>query len=227
INQGESITIALSHLTINDPDNTYPTGFTLKLYGGSNYTFNGTTVTPAANFSGTLSVPVTVNDGENESERFDLQITVIKPENEPPTITGQQPLSINQGESITIALSHLSVTDPDDTYPTGFTLKLYGGSNYTFNGTTVTPAADFSVTLSVPVTVNDGTNESKRYNLKIEVVKPENKAPTITAQPPLRSTQGESITIALSHLSVTDPDNTYPTGFTLKLYGGSNYTFNG
>ncbi|WP_276372859.1 hypothetical protein, partial [Chryseolinea sp. H1M3-3] len=227
VDQGGSLTIELGHLTVTDPDNSYPTGFTLKVFGGNNYTFSGTTVTPASNFSGQLTIPVTVNDGENESNRFDLKVDVIKKQNEPPVITGQQPLSVDQGGSLTIELGHLTVTDPDNSYPTGFTLKVFGGNNYTFSGTTVTPASNFSGQLTIPVTVNDGENESNRFDLKVNVIKKQNEPPLITGQQPLSVNQGGSLTIELAHLTVTDPDNSYPTGFTLKVFGGNNYTFSG
>ena len=41
-----------------------------------------------------------------------------------PKITGQVALSINQGQSLTIAFSQLVVSDPDNTYPTGFNLTV-------------------------------------------------------------------------------------------------------
>ena len=79
-----SLTIELSHLQVTDPDNSYPNGFTLKLFTGNNYTLNGNTITPSPNFSGNLKVPVTVNDGQNESNRFELKIDVIKSQNVAP-----------------------------------------------------------------------------------------------------------------------------------------------
>ena len=120
----QALQVDLSHLQVTDPDNSYPNGFTLKLFPGKNYTLNGNTITPSPNFSGNLKVPVTVNDGQNESNRFELKIDVIKNQNVAPKITGQSPLSVNEGASITIELSHLQVTDPDNNYPNGFTLKL-------------------------------------------------------------------------------------------------------
>ena len=72
-----------------------------------------TRVTPSPNFSGNLKVPVTVNDGQNESNRFELKIEVIKGQNVAPKITGQVALSVNEGASLTIELAHLQVTDPD------------------------------------------------------------------------------------------------------------------
>ena len=229
INQGESVAITLAQLTVTDPDDNYPTGFTLKVNNGPNYTVNATTVTPAATFFGDLKVQVSVNDGEAESNLFEMTIKVQEKKNVIPKITGQTPLTINQGQSLTIAFSHLIVSDPDNTYPTGFTLTVYSGTNYTFAGSTITPSADFSGSLKVPVSVNDGQNESNKFDLKVEVIKTQNQnvEPTITGQVPLSITQGQSITVALSHLVVTDPDNTYPTGFTLTVYAGNNYTFAG
>ena len=130
-------------MTVTDPDDNYPTGFTLTVYNGSNYTRNGNTITPAANFTGTLNVPVSVNDGEDESDQFTLAVEVVAPQNVAPQITGQAPITINQGQSATITLSQLTVTDPDDNYPTGFTLTVNNGTNYTRSGKTITPAANF------------------------------------------------------------------------------------
>lgn len=227
VEQGGSLTIAPGNLTVTDPDNNYPDGFTLKVFGGPNYAFNGSTVTPAANFSGELTVPVSVNDGQDESKKFNLKINVIKTQNTPPQITGQQALSMEQGDALTIALANLIVTDPDNAYPTGFTLTIYEGKDYTFEGTTITPSGDFSGKLTVSVSVNDGQAESDRFDLKVDVKKKKNEAPEITGQQPLSTNQGSSITVELINLIVTDPDSTFPTDFTLKIFGGKNYTFSG
>ena len=227
ISQGESVTITLGQLTVTDSDDNYPSGFTLTVYTGNNYTVAGTTVTPTPNFSGNLKVQVSVNDGKNESKRFDLKIEVSKPKDTAPKITGQIPISIYQGQSVTITFSQLTVTDSDDNYPSGFTLTVYSGNNYTVAGTTVTPAPNFSGNLKVQVSVNDGENESKRFDLKIGVSKPENTAPKITGQVPISINQGQSVTIILSQLTVTDSDDNYPSGFTLTVYSGNNYTVAG
>ncbi len=227
INQGESVSITFNQLTVTDPDDSYPSGFTLTVYSGPEYTINGTTVTPSPNFSGNLKVQVSVNDGENESNRFELKINVKKSKNSAPKITGQVPISINQGESVTIALNQLTVTDPDDTYPTGFTLTVYSGPEYTVSSATITPSPNFSGNLKVQVSVNDGENESNTFELKIDVKKSANTAPKITGQIPISINQGESVAITFNQLTVTDPDDTYPSGFTLTVYSGPEYTVSG
>jgi gliding motility-associated-like protein len=225
-NEEQAVTIKLTDLDVTDRDNIfYPWGFSLTVHPGSNYTVSGTTVTPNANFTGTLTVPVTVNDGKHDSDVYNFKITV-NPVNDPPVITGQAALQTAENKAITIQLANLTVSDPDNTYPTGFSLAISSGSNYTVSGTTVTPAAGFTGTLAVNVTVNDGSLSSSAYSLKITVV-PGNKAPVITGQTALSTAKNKAITVQLSHLKVTDPDNAYPKDFTLAVSSGSNYTVAG
>src|SRR5688572_27796404 len=88
-NENEPITIQFGDLKVTDRDDWfYPLGFTMQLYAGEHYTISGRTVTPESGFNGRLKVPVTVNDGEYDSEPFILKIDVIDI-NTPPTITGQ------------------------------------------------------------------------------------------------------------------------------------------
>ncbi|HKZ36925.1 MAG TPA: hypothetical protein VJ184_04690, partial [Chryseolinea sp.] len=146
-----------------------------------------------------------------------------------PEITGQipSPLTVAQGSAITIELNNLIVddADPSPVYPDGFTLDVSPGENYNVQGTTVTPDETFTGTLAVLVRVNDGQNNSDYYELLIDVTASQNIAPQITGQSPLSVNENESLTIELSHLQVTDPDNTYPAEFTLQVFAGSNYTF--
>jgi gliding motility-associated-like protein len=219
IKEGSSVTLLLSHLKVDDADNVYPDDFTLKVYDGDNYSINGNTVIPDANFSGDLKVAVTVNDGYGDSDQFQVSIQVK--ENFIPIIQGQTPLSVDQGKKITLELGHLVVRDDDNPYPTGFTLKVYSGNNYSVSGTTVTPNITFSGILKVGVSVNDGQDDSKKVELNIEVRLKNNVAPTITGQVDLATNEDKSIAITLDNLMVTDPDNTYPDDFTLKIPQGS------
>ncbi len=70
-----NIVITIDDLTITDPDNV-PADMTLTILPGNNYNVNGNTVTFAQGFLGDLSVGVQVNDGENNSNIFQLIITV-------------------------------------------------------------------------------------------------------------------------------------------------------
>lgn len=226
--EDQSITIALTNLLVTDPDDTYPTDFSINVSGsaGANYSVSGQTVTPSQNFTGTLSVPVTVNDGETNSEAYNVQISVTAV-NDPPIITGQNPnpLTTGQIQPITIALSNLVVTDPDNVYPTGFTLAVLDGTNYTVSENTITPATGFTGLLSVGVTVNDQLVNSDPFPLQVSVTP--NDPPVITGQTPLSTDEDTPLTVTLANITVTDSDNSYPTGFTFRLLDGSNYTVAG
>ena len=222
---GTPLIIKLSDLQVSDPDDQYPVGFTLNLQPGENYKVDGLAVTPAEGFSGKLAVPATVNDGESSSAVFNLSITVVasEPENVPPTITGQLPLSISVNQSVKVELAHLLVTDPDDEYPGDFALKLFSGAHYTVDGAIVIPQQNFTGDLFVHVSVSDGTADSDIFKLKITVTPGVNVKPVITGQAGLSVLQGQSVKLTLSHLVVQDPDNRYPDDFTLIVSAGNNY----
>jgi 6-phosphogluconolactonase (cycloisomerase 2 family) len=157
-----ALTLAASHVTVTDPDSTV---FTLSVSEGSNYTLSGNTVTPAPDFNGTLTVPVTVSDGANTSNTWNLSVTVT-PVNDAPVITGQADLSTPEDTPLTLGTGHLIIKDPDSSV---FTLTVQDGTNYTRTDNTVTPAPDFNGTLTVPVKVNDGAADSAVYSLSITV----------------------------------------------------------
>jgi hypothetical protein len=219
-----AITVTVSDLIIDDPDIPAQTQI-LTLGSGENYSLENNTVTPVENFFGTLLVPAVVNDGLEDSATFDVLITVGAV-NDAPVITGQQPLSTPEDVPLTVVLGDLTVDDPDNDYPTGFTLTVLPGDNYTASDGTVTPALDFSGDLSVPVVVNDGENDSQPFTLTISVL-PVNDVPVITGQVDLSTEEDTPILVTLTDLRVQDPDNVYPADFNLSLAPGENYTVSG
>ncbi|MDM8549901.1 putative Ig domain-containing protein [Desulfobacterales bacterium HSG2] len=167
-----ALTITLDDLKITDPDNTFPDDFKLTVQEGENYVREEHTVTPAPDFSGTLSIPVKVSDGTDESDLFYLIVTVTEV-NEVPVITGQNPLSAPKETPLTITLSDLRVTDSDDLYPVGFRLTVGDGENYDREENTITPMIGFTGTLPIRVTVSDGVNESDPFFLSAEIIEPD------------------------------------------------------
>ncbi len=75
-NMDTELTIYVTDITIVDPDNTYPTDFYLMVLDGTNYTHVGATITPVLGFTGVLTVPVAVNDGNSTSDPYNLSVTV-------------------------------------------------------------------------------------------------------------------------------------------------------
>jgi gliding motility-associated-like protein len=226
IPEDQNYSIPFDDLTVIDPDNTtYPTGFTMEILAGTNYTFSGQTITPTPNFNGSLSVNVRVNDGQANSNTWPFVVT-ITPVNDPPAITNQSPLSTNEEIPITLVPGNFTITDPE---PTTYTLNVLPSAspNYTVDGNKITPSVNFYGILSVPVTASDGALVSAQFNAQI-TVNPVNDLPQILSQlTSLSTVEDTPITLALSHLDVSDVDGNYPTGFTLIVEAGPNYTFSG
>jgi len=143
------------------------------------------TGTPTAAQVGTHAVTLQVlNLTTFASAIQSFTITVVGP-NVPPVITGQSPspLPLAQGESLTIQFTHLIVTDTDDNYPTGFSLTVLDGANYTRSGNTIKPADKFIGTLTVPVRVNDGDADSNTFALQVAVASTNRPPEVVTVQP--------------------------------------------
>lgn len=115
----------------------------------------------------TLQVTNIVTDA-TAFQSFSITVANV---NDAPVITGQTPNPLRgaPGSALTIQLNHLIVTDVDDTYPTGFTLTVQNGANYTRTNNTITPAANFTGLLTVPVRVNDGEANSNTFSLRVSV----------------------------------------------------------
>ncbi len=108
-------------------------------------------------------------------------IITVADSNDPPIITGQVPLATQQDTPITLELADFTVEDEDatDTYPSGFSLQALNGNNYSLSGlTTIVPSQEFSGTLTVPITANDGESTSAAYNTIVVVEA--RKTPTFT-----------------------------------------------
>jgi len=147
-NEGEVNRLYLNNGTAGPFD--FVTGTDISRAAGS-----GNTIIPATDFNGQLTAPVAVSDGTDISEVFYLNIEVT-PVNDPPIITGQNPLQTPEETQLTIALTDLTVSDPDNILPDDFTIILGKGGNYTFQENIVIPGHDFNGMLTIPVTVADG-----------------------------------------------------------------------
>lgn len=224
-NEETALEISVADLAITDPDVGTP-DYTLTIQEGNNYTVNGTSITPTKDFNGTLTVAVVANDGEADSQPFNISIEVL-PVNDVPVISSQiTDVDVDEEASVTLEISGFEVVDPDNDFPTEHTLEVIEGENYTFDGNTVTPAVDFNGELSVNIRVND-SEEGENFVATI-IVNPVNDAPIIEGQAGTLITDTNTpLTIELSDLNVSDPDNDYPNDFTLTVESGDNYTLNG
>jgi hypothetical protein len=180
--------IVLADLTVTDSDSEFPDDFTLTVQDGANYTrdvVNGNIITPVLDYNGPLTVPVTVNDGFVDSAVFNLLVTVT-PVNDPPVFVGLvQPLITPEDTTLTIVLEDLLILDPDNVYPTDFTLVLTPvidpNANYTIVGdTSITPTENFNGQLNVAATVSDLELTSAPFFIVVDV-DPVNDLPVLVA----------------------------------------------
>ncbi len=112
-----------------------------------------------------------------------VTITSIAP-NEPPVINDRGPFYVDEDSQIRITLDSLSVTDPNNIYPDDFTLHILSGANYTVvSGNIISPDANYHGTLTVPLYVNDGMENSPTKNMSV-IVKSINDSPWMTLPNP-------------------------------------------
>jgi len=164
--------------------------------------------TPANADVGTTSgIVIAVTDGivatPVKLASFDLEVVNV---NDAPVIMGQSPLSTVEETELTIELGDLSVTDPDNAYPTGFTLTVGDGGNYSRTGNAITPNVDFNGILTVPVSVDDGqvaNGTSTVFNLSVTVTAV-NDAPVISSTAPAAATED---VLYSYQVAVADPDD--------------------
>jgi hypothetical protein len=216
-----SLTITLNDLHVTDPDNIYPDDFTLGVQNGTNYNRSGNTITPLADFNGALTVHVRVNDGADDSDLYDLTVNVSAI-NDPPLITGQENLGTPEETSLTITLDDLHVIDPDNNYPDDFTLSIQDGTNYNRSENTITPIPDFIGTLTVPVRVNDGTDNSNLFDMTVDVTNV-NDAPVVANPISDQQTTEDSLytfTFAIDVFNDVDEDDNL--SYDARLSDGSN-----
>ena len=80
--ENTAVTLTIGMLDVTDPD-TPADQLTLIVLPGTNYSKSGNTITPDAGFTGDLTVPVRVSDGTNQSDVFNMTVTVTKNEQTP------------------------------------------------------------------------------------------------------------------------------------------------
>ncbi|MEE4358669.1 MAG: carboxypeptidase regulatory-like domain-containing protein, partial [Desulfococcaceae bacterium] len=197
--------------------------FSLRLQEGSNYTISGNTVIPDKDFYGTLTIPVTVNDGKADSTVFSLTVAVSNV-NDTPEITSEPVTGATEDEPYSYKIT-VSDGDPEDSFTVSSDnlppwLALEGAVLSGTPGNEDT--GEYSITLTV--TDKEGGKTFQSFTLIVAGV---NDAPVIIAQNTLSTPETVALTVEPDDLIVEDPDNIYPEEFTMTLYPGDNYSLEG
>ena len=110
MDEDTELNISIETLMVDDPDNSFPGDFSFTVFEGNNYSVNGETIEPSENYFGTLSVAVSVNDGEAESEQFEISIDVL-PVNDAPTAVDLSKTMDEDGGTIEVETNYNNITN--------------------------------------------------------------------------------------------------------------------
>jgi hypothetical protein len=207
--EDNSLLITTSHLVIEDSDNT-PLEMTVIVSNGTNYTVSGgNTITPSLNFNGTLSVPITVNDGLSTSCIFAASITV-NPDNDPPVVSDLPNQTIPEGNAFTTIALDNYVQDVDNadnqitwTYTGNVELLVSIVSRV---ATISAPGSDWNGSETIIFTATDPglLSDSDPATFTITGV---NDPPVVGDIPDQTILEGSSFTTIALDGYVSDPDN--------------------
>jgi hypothetical protein len=210
-NEDVAFTLLLSNLTVSDVDNVYPDDFTLTVTEGTNYTFSGNTVTPAANYHGSITVNFDLSDG-TATISDNISVTVVSV-NDAPVITSEAKTTAKEGSLYTYVVT---ATDADLDNLTYSAPKLPAWLSFDAESQVLagTPQNADVGSDSVVVKVTDGTASAyQRYLLT--VTNEINSAPVITSEPSLAAVIGETYSYqmvvededgdAITYAAVTKP----------------------
>jgi hypothetical protein len=203
INEDSQKQFDFTDLSVIDPDSAYPEDFTLIIQEGNDYSVNQQTLTPDANFNGTLTAQVVVNDGELDSNVLTFQVQVIAV-NDAPT-ANDDTASIQQNSAATTidVLNNDNDVDMDELSIASFSYSGQGDVAVLNHQLTYTPAVGFTGSESIVYVVSDGTLTDEAI-LNVQV----NSVPVVSGD------SGGGSMLLLSLLSFL--------GFSLKLYQSLN-----
>lgn len=132
---------------------------------GENYTVQDSIITPDPNFNGELIVPIRIADEEDTTLTINMTVTVTGI-NDAPVLLDIPDMTIQEDKTLTLSQSNLPVTDVDNEI---LTMTLGTGENYTLSGATIIPTANWSGTLTIPVSFSDGAISTPTKTLTVNV----------------------------------------------------------
>ncbi len=146
--------LTLDDLLVTDADSNFPDDFTFIIHEGENYSVDSSFIIPDIGFVGNLTVPVTVSDGNHESDIFNLGIEVTAIIRNPisVTISGDSTKTNDPLVGITFSETVYGFQPADINITNGVISGLLTEDSLTFT-TLVAPIADGKVALEIPVGV--------------------------------------------------------------------------
>jgi hypothetical protein len=237
-NEEQTLELSTDVIQTSDPDidPTYDFALTMSVFGGDNYTRDGLSITPAENYSGALTVPVSVNDGAADSPIFDLLIDVL-PVNDVPIFTSSPPApsSVNEAALYTYLITtedvdgDTVVVSAETALPGWLTLVDAGDGTATLSGM---PANGDVGAHNVTLRVEDGTGGFTLQGPFAIMVNDVDNLPEFVSSPITGATEAAQYVYAIM---AADPDGdamtitapTLPSWLTLIDNGDGNALLSG
>ena len=208
------------------------TRFSLDSVSGNlvNYEFDNTgilKISSKQDLNGEQVFYFSADDGGKEDFSAYKALTIkINPVNDVPIITGLvKELTTDEDTPISLTVSDLVITDPDNVFPDDFKLTIYPGENYTFENATITTELNFSGFIQVSSTVSDVLSESLPFFIDIAINSVNDIPEILSVVDTLSTLKNTPIELILDYFTVNDPDNNYPDDFEIIILDGNNYTF--
>ena len=205
INEGETFTYTLT-VTDPDPDDVVtlsaPVLPTWMTFNPATGVLQGTPTNDQVGYSpdSTFNITLQAQDlaGATDIQEFTLKVINV---NDLPEVLSQRTVSTDRNTPVSISISDLTVSDPDNRFPSEHQFKILDGTNYTYSGNNITPALNFYGDLIVNTEISDPFGKTS-YGFEI-TVNYVNLPPVFTSTPKTTANEGSPYSYLIQ---VTDPD---------------------
>ncbi len=248
LGEGDTVTLAPADITTTDPDSVN-LSFTISALSGGYFQLSSAAGTPITTFTSAQlaggavqfvddgnelppAFSVTASDGALSSNTLGASISYT-PVNDAPVLAAAS-LTLNEGETVTLAPANFTVNDPDST-SFGITVSGLSGGYFQLSTAAGTPITSFTsadlaaglvqfvddgneVAPAFSVIASDGALSSNTLAASISYT-PANDAPVVNAVS-LILNEGQTVTLAPAHIATTDPDNASFSFTVSALTGG-------
>ncbi|MGL1903755.1 MAG: cadherin-like domain-containing protein [Fibrobacterales bacterium] len=179
------------------------------------YTVSNNVIVPNLNYTGELTIPISIYDGQAESVKRDLILTV-NPVNDVPKIISVTPQTIAEDSELLFIETMVQVTDVEGD---AITFLIGTGRNYTVQDMNIVPNRDFNGTLHIPVYATDGLDTTAESILELVVIAT-NDSPLFTSIDAQVIQEDKSLIFKSSMTNGSDVDN---DPLTYIIEGGTHY----
>ena len=178
-----SLTLLIDNFTFSEAPET------ITVQSGQNYAIANNTITPATNFTGTLSVNVVATLNGQSSNVFVASVTVTPVNDTPVAVADVAIVTQNSSNNVLDVLANDTDVDSSDTLTVISSQASAGGTaTIVATGINYTPAAEFAGIETINYTISDGTAQASA-TLTITV----NAASTPTPTPSAGGSSGGSM----------------------------------